>query len=169
MSIGVSAVAGTGELPSVDVGGEVELAYTFHTARIELHGETELVQEAPTAPPNAAFRAAGGGARGCYAPAFGRWTLFGCGDVEIDAIWASGQGYAQTYSPAGWWVTLGLVGGARVRLTKVVGVRAFVEPMVPLSRPQFVAETPVDTYTSPLLYPSAAWVVGGVGVDATIF
>jgi hypothetical protein len=170
---GLSAVGSTGELPSVDASAEVTVGYALGRARVELHGETGLVQDVTTSDavnaPTATFRAAGGGVRPCYGPEVGRFSVQGCGDLEVDALWAAGHNYATSFSPNAAWTTLGALAVGRFRLTDTVSIRAFAEVMAPLTRPEFVVDTVQDTVDTTVHTPSAVWGRGGVGVDVRIF
>lgn len=172
LAIGASARLGLGELPSADAGGELEVAYATGGLRVEVHGETAFVQAtAPTAasPAYASLRAAGGGGRGCYEPAFGRLALIGCGDLELDWMWAQGHGPLRAKSPDGGWVTLGAGGGARFRLARRFALRALVLGEVPTVRPSFIVENAAGAQAALVHRPSAVWVDAGLGVEAVFF
>ncbi len=167
LRVGASARLGLGELPSVDAGGELEVAYAFGRLRVELHGETAFVQNTVTAlGADASLRAAGGGGRGCYGPTFGRFTVSGCGEVDLDWMWSQGHGPGQE-SPSGGFMTLGAGGVASFRFSRRFSVRALMLAEVPTIRPQFVITGTTPPYV--LFRPSAAWGLAGLGVEAIIF
>jgi hypothetical protein len=170
--VGASPRLGLGELPSVDVGGELEVAYVGRRLRVEVHGETAFVQDTNPSVTGtySSLRAAGGGARGCYGSTLGRFSIFGCGEVELDWMWGQGVGPGiSPKSPSGGWATLGAGGAASVGLTRRVFLRALVLALAPLSRPDFITTTASGAIVATVFRPSAAWGEVGIGVEAIIF
>jgi hypothetical protein len=175
LRIGAGAFAGLGELPSVDAAGELELAYVVGRLRAEVHGETAFVQDTNRTSTGAygTLRAASGGVRGCYLPA-PRWlparvTLDACGEVDLDWMWAHGQGLATSASPSGGWATLGLGGGASLSLTRRFALTVLVVGLAPVVRPTFVTETATGATGTVVFRPSAVWGEAGLGMEAILF
>jgi len=173
--VGASVRASLGEFPSADASVELDVAYALGRFRIEVHGETGLVQAVSattvdsTSNASATFQAAGGGLRGCYGPSFGGVSLFGCADGQVDAMWASGRNYFTPLSTDAVWATLGALVGARYPLTPRFALRGFVEALAPLSRPKFVTETSAGAVEGTVHVPSAVWGTAGLGVEAIFF
>lgn len=169
-STGATMLVTLGVLPSTDLSAELEVSYVLEWARLELHGETGLVQQVTdSAGTTTAFRAAGGGLRGCYDAPFRSLTFSGCLDGEVDSLWASGRNFPRSFAQNDAWVTLGVALGVRHPLTRWLGVHAFVEPLYPLARPQFVVEAASSAVDYVVHEPSRAWARTGIGLEALFF
>ncbi len=168
-----AALLGTlGELPRADGSPEIEVGYTHGRLQLELHGEMTFNQEASATAGIASVHAAGGGVRGCYGPTFGRFAVFGCGDAEIDWMWASGatgQGIVSTMDRNSGWVTVGVGTGVRLSLGRRFAVRTLIEGLAPVAPPTFITLDHIGNKKGTVYEPSAVWGRAGLGLEAIFY
>jgi len=120
-----------------------------------------FTQEANATTQSASVHATGGGVRGCYGPTFGRFAVFGCGDAELDWMWANGAtgpGITKARAANGGWATVGAGAGARFNLGRDFALRADIAGLVPLAPPSFVTSYgSLDSNNSVVHKPFAIW------------
>jgi hypothetical protein len=156
-------------MPSLAIEPEIAAGYAGGPFRFELHGQANLAQHssAPTSSAGASVHAAGGGARGCYAPVTAGLTLLACLGGEIDAMWASGYRISTPLDQSATWITLGGGTQALFRLSGRFAVRADLEALVPLGRPRFVTADYAGTPTGLVHEPARVW--GRLALGAEVF
>lgn len=140
-AVALALATDTGALPSSTVGVGLEGSVQRASLRLALLATWFGSQDATGANHSGGtFQLTVGGARACFAPRRGRWTLLACGGFELGRIVGTGQGVARPETGQALWravradvgVTAALNGNAALLLTGGVAV--------PLSRPAFVLD-----------------------------
>ncbi|HVT07466.1 MAG TPA: hypothetical protein VHO67_08405 [Polyangia bacterium] len=94
---------------------------------------------------------------GCFAPAWGKWTLLACGGVEVGAYGATGQDVARPSTRTTLWRAGRARLGAAFSLTDSIAFAVNGTAVIPLARPTFVLDGMLDVFR-----PAAA----GARIDA---
>ncbi len=142
--LGVAAtfVGDVGLLPSVDLGGSLEIFFTRHGLRLDVDG-TWLAGThagAPTPGPGGDFTFLAAGARVGHIWRVGRFDLGPAGGAEIDRLHAEGYGVTSPSSDTGTWVTLRAGGTMAFWVVRGFALFSHIEATAPLSRPTFVLD-----------------------------
>jgi hypothetical protein len=86
------------------------------------------------------FQLAFGAVDGCFAPAWGAWTPFGCVGGELGAYWANGLNVPRPESRAAFWRAARAGIGAARALSDSVELILQGTAVVPWPRPAFVLD-----------------------------
>ncbi len=77
---------------------------------------------------------------GCFAPAWGRWTVLACGGAEVGAYGATGQGVARPNPQTTLWRAGRARLGTAVGLTDTIAFIASATAVMPLARPTYLLD-----------------------------
>ena len=121
----------------VDVEGSVQRGALRLVGLVTWFGSEDVVGANDT---GGTFQLLLGGALGCWAPRWGRWTLLGCGGLELGRLTGTGLGVANPTSGDALWraARVDLGGAATLGGNAAVFLRAGVA--APLARPEFVLD-----------------------------
>ena len=114
-----------------------------------------------TSGPGGQFQLALVAADGCFAPAWGAWTILGCLGGELGAYWATGLDVKRPESQTTFWRASRAGLGAALALSRAISLLVQGTAIVPWSRPGFV----VDGGATLIYRPDAVAFRIGAGVD----
>jgi hypothetical protein len=169
LSFGLSGLADVGTLPSVSLGGELQLVYQLGHARLEGAGALLGAQDATEATSNAGgtFSALSAHLRFGYGAKVEKIWLGPLLSVGLTRLSASGHGGSlQTSDHTALVPEVGAGGLVSWQVASLFGLRVSAEGLVPTFRPRFVVEEPKPA-PSQLVYQSSR-VVGRLMIGATI-
>ncbi|MBX3233268.1 MAG: hypothetical protein KIT84_20965 [Labilithrix sp.] len=140
---GVAVHGDLGVLPSPGFGGAMHVAWMPGRFRVEALGRIVLEQRrsVPGTGRGADISVVGVGARGCFA-LVQLWSFEAspCVGGGVDVASAAGFGAETNLSPSKAWGNVAFGGLARFEVSRWLALRARVEGLVPLYRPNFVVE-----------------------------